>query len=748
MGTRNEYDRKLNALLAELLATHHSWDSADKRWTFNSAGFYRDWFRGRHSTPYFFLFRKNLAVTNLQFAELLALLRTYTTQSSDGSRPHLQFYSTDEFNRQVLNLLNSLADRFPPGAADDKEPVTNLCKEFANHWGELVNRTVVIDAFYGSCVSFFPPGLDLDLGTVCGVSGYIHSCGPSVWARKVGKAEPKELISKLAVRAGKDKRRRAMFAVYSHEDFTEFDREEASDLRNGLDEVKIWVGKYWMKDERLSSFLNKLRENVPALEVAGSGDYRKIRQDLHDREGFDRDRCFWLIVDRGVSTDGQHPSRERYYHCYEQHFCNESALHGFDENKPAWRSHTTLPHTLTGAMLNLTLPHWPSGKVRLIDPFVGTGTTLLEAAKFPNLSGKGIDSDPLVPLLVRDNVHFFTIGHAPLRSLRAFLGQVIELQKKRGEHALPDAELTDPASWLGEIEDEDIQILFATEDQIKVALAAHQKAELMVTPVAEHPDREITISDPEVGELEDDWSFDERLLFYIALRAVRRNVGARSDEDEARYRRAWLNEAQLLWRQIDHLLKRREKPIEDSKESVQVFEGFYSRAISGSLSGLKRLAEQPGFVQHGDARSFEGHFDLIVTDPPYGFNTDGHSDDLAELFNDILKRSLERLNDGGQIVMALPEQSFIGRDPAFFADRRFVEQQVAAAAHGLGRELVTSAEVVPSQPPIFKGPYYWESERALRRSIVHYRIGRRARENSEGSKDVETRPDAPRSGRP
>lgn len=46
--------------------------------------FFREWLR-RRGTCYFFLFKKNLKVTNIQFADLLALMRSHF--KADGSEP-------------------------------------------------------------------------------------------------------------------------------------------------------------------------------------------------------------------------------------------------------------------------------------------------------------------------------------------------------------------------------------------------------------------------------------------------------------------------------------------------------------------------------------------------------------------------------------------------------------------------------------------------------------------------------------
>jgi hypothetical protein len=87
----------------------------------------------------------------------------------------------------------------------------------------------------------------------------------------------------------------------------------------------------------------------------------------------------------------------------------------------------------------------------------------------------------------------------------------------------------------------------------------------------------------------------------------------------------------------------------------------------------------------------------------------------------MVKNFLRLLNDAGQIVMALPDKSFSGKFSPFFTHKEMVVQQFITEAQNLKKEIVTAAEVLPSRE-LFCPPYYWESERALRRSIVHLRI--------------------------
>ena len=118
--------------------------------------------------------------------------------------------------------------------------------------------------------------------------------------------------------------------------------------------------------------------------------------------------------------------------------------------------------------------------------------------------------------------------------------------------------------------------------------------------------------------------------------------------------------------------------------------------------------------------------DVIVTDPPYGFNTDENLEELADLYARAIERMVTDLDDGGQLVMCLPDRSMTGRYSPFFTHKKFVTHQVLSAAHATGKEAVTTAEFLPQPQEAFRFPYYWESERALRRAVLHFQFRRHA----------------------
>jgi hypothetical protein len=85
---------------------------------------------------------------------------------------------------------------------------------------------------------------------------------------------------------------------------------------------------------------------------------------------------------------------------------------------------------------------------------------------------------------------------------------------------------------------------------------------------------------------------------------------------------------------------------------------------------------------------------------------------------------IRALRPGGQLVLCLPDLSLNGRKMFFFANKDLVVQQVLRAAEDLGLHVSVPGFSVPEPVRLFRPPYYWESERALRRAILHFRFER------------------------
>lgn len=669
--------------------------------------FFDAWFK-RLGSAYFFLFKKNLKVTNIQLAELLALLRRFIVPLGGVANPNIQFLSTKEF----IAALDGIISSFP---MENKEDTDNKYSFISKLYGRLLGRMVVVDAYFGSASVLLPPTLDINLAAVCGCSGYIHSCGRNIFFRNVNKARKSEFLEALKKhldRFPSETKRPIPFAIYAHEDFTEYDDYMRSDLRHGLDDVKLHVEKLYMGGKRLVSIMAEIRDNfLDILEIPEPGDYRQRHEDFRKGGRVDPTRTIWLVQDKSLSeSNPTQPGTGRYYICYDQIYQNMNPFHIFDENKPAWIDHITIPHTLMGAMVNLTVPGWPSeGSVKFCDPFVGSGTTLFETLKYSNVICQSSDLSPVSALLAEDNLEIFT---SPAKNLISMLKTLENIEQQKIEPALL---LTPKTS-------NDIQKFI----ELDVA-----RGVLQLPVVSDNGEISVTLTN-EVVQAFRELTLQDRLKLYLAFRTLRRNIGAfvrGTLEWESRY----LEETKILRIQFERLFKVREKYESYGATpcvpgGICITEGDYSKICTVNFSDLGKFQKLP-LVNTIDARHIPpASYDVIVTDPPYGFNTEEHVTFLAELYSDVIRACVRGLKESGHLVICLPERSYIGRSSPIFTHREVVTQQVIAAADELDLEIFSPGLAVPAPSSLYRPPYYWESEKALARSILHFRFRSRYRE--------------------
>jgi hypothetical protein len=668
----------------------HLVEAHDATGAFSKDRFFKSWFR-QSGNSYYFLFRKNLAVTNLQFDELFALVRIHTSGVSSHEAHRLQFMSGAEFQALVQSLVDSFAGH-------DRKP-DEYSAVIAEHYESVFARIVVTDCFWGSCAVYLPPHLELDLPAVCGESGYVHSCGRSVLSRDINKSDPELLVEALDRHLKRfPSTKRVFFAVYAHEDFTEYDRRLADELSHGLDEVKIYVEKYYMGGSSLVEVLSILSERFAGeLRIPESGNYLEShRGSRQDDDEIDQDRTIWLVTDRGISDFSPQPSGEKFFICYDQLYKNDNPTHLFDENMPAWVAHTTIPHTLAGAMLNITRPHWPDGDVVVCDPFVGSGTVLLQALRYQNVKPVCSDKMSSASQLVEDNYGFFLYD-----------AKAIFTKKRQLEAIL--RHITDENETPGILESD------ATEVD-----RAYTKARELVSTFEGSADwdTDLAAAGASLNTL-------ERLFVYIALRASRRNqLGiARRSKDWAA---AFAKEAKALAIQMDDLvaLKSREEAYVRSVRKDASFKILDAGSgYSLSCATFIPRVHPKEFVSVLDVLQDElPDADVIVADPPYGFNTDEDLSLLAQTYAVALEKMVRALRHGGQLMLCLADQSRTGRETVYFTHKEVITHQVLAIADRYDVEVLDDKETSPHKSPLLTGPYYWESERALRRAVLHFRL--------------------------
>jgi len=689
---------EIECLLEAMLRASEEYDP-DGGQCFSFRKFFSNWFR-RSGSAYYFLFRKNLGVTNIQFAELVGLIRSHATPvPGNGPIHNLQFMSVSEFK----DTITSLVEAFPQ---DSKTPELRY-KTIASLYSQIIRQHVVLDCFYGSCAVFVPPQLTLDLEAVCAYSGYIQSCGRALYIRNIEKATTSEfykVIENYTEPIPPDSP--VFFSVYTHEDFTDYDREKKENLRHGLDDVKVYVEKFYIGSERLVSVLNEMRQRFKIkLRLPSPGSYSEQRARLQEQTNLDRSRTVWLLIDRSSGKE-VHKGARRYLICYEQQFINENPFYLFDENKPAWIGPLTIPHTLLSAMINIAEPmrQVDDDDVMLADPFVGTGTTWLEAQKYSLLKPVCSDLADITPLLVKDNLEFFLAPHDKLHDYERSLDYIASPPDQR--HAPRFVEDIDrPAldrsyDWVIDFLDE-----ISSPNTIPRDLYS------------------FTLSAREVKKLEKRTPL-ERILFYLALRTILRNIGG-FERGAAKWEEIYRKEAKVLGFQIGRLrdLKRRQDEAKRFDQDYCVLQGSYSQSCTINFHMLADARDELRSVKVLDARKLKKKsYDIIITDPPYGFNTEDDIQALAQLYTEIITIMINALKEEGQLVMCLPDRSHTGRRLPFFALKELVIRQVLTIAEQLRREIIIPAYSVPQLSDLFRPPYYWESERALRRAILHFRI--------------------------
>lgn len=214
LGAANPEDDKLAEVLTSAVA-----EGGDARRA--ATAFYNAWFQ-RHGKSYCFIFKKNLGITNLQYAEFIALLKRHIVAGLPQDRaPQPTFADADEVKHVFANLVE---DFFSEDGTWKPERVTleRIAAMCANY-GDMLRNIIVLNPYFGSATIYLSPRIDIDVRAICAESGYIHSCGRLIYVRNMAKASISELhmalnrhLSAFCQNLGFP----VFFRTYSHEDST------------------------------------------------------------------------------------------------------------------------------------------------------------------------------------------------------------------------------------------------------------------------------------------------------------------------------------------------------------------------------------------------------------------------------------------------------------------------------------------------------------------------------------------------
>ncbi len=657
--------------------------------------FFRDWFLVNGSS-YVFLFRKSARITNLQFAEFFSLLQMNLKDKASGSPlTDPQFITSQDFKV----ALSQMCQEFSGFGAEEIRCVTEL-------FSDMLGRQIVCNGFHCSYIVYVPPHLELDILNMCASSGYIHSCGHLVFARNINKVSEDFIKSRLEAHLKRypvQTDSKVLFTVYTHEDFSKFDRAMSSDLRYGLDGVKIHINKAFVGRTSLINALSNIRDRFEdEIEVSEAGFYKKSRRDYTEAHPDAEPRTLWLICDAGLGPGSKYPNDEKYYVCYDQLYINENPFYLFDEDKPAWASHTTIPHTMAGALVNISRPWWNSNRrTEIVDPFGGSGTVFFEAIKFQEVGAQSFDLSPISSQLLRDNLRLFTATKDELEELLNHIGSLIR-----------DGRLVTSEPH------------FAKTQPPNETIEGYEWATGLLGKLhCKRRETNYDFSPDDVANLCQK-SFLTRVIFYLVLKAAIRG-SPEIQRQNSDWQALFLDQHANLIERLELLIDVRRRDIDSKLEThdVLTFAGSYSRSCRPALHAPQKATDGNWAMDWAKRDVLElkpNSCDVIITDPPYGFNTDQDHLELATLFQNAVPSMLRAIRSGGQLIICCPDHSYSGRTLPFYTDPRFLVHQVLGIARQCGKEILQPSYSLPAEVRNVRPPYYWESERALRRRILHF----------------------------
>ncbi|HEY2709240.1 MAG TPA: hypothetical protein VGI95_14405 [Caulobacteraceae bacterium] len=644
-----------------------------------------------------FVFNQNARRTNIQIAELLSLVRRHIYVKDTAKRQTEIEFSTFE---EVKTFLEEVIAHGNVG-----DP--NSFETFVSELALFFEDKVLVETLYGSACIFLPPKLRVDTALVCGESGYIHSCGDLLILRnaeKMTEAKFKEAIEDC-IADFPDDNGKFLLVPYCHEDFSHLDRRSTPFLQHGLDDIKLNISKAFVGATKLYDLLEEVGEDFSDhLAIAPAGDFKKSTDTFKNLFPDKNQNTIFMISDSDLVPNSRFPGSRKFYIMYLQRYKNNNVYHLYDENKPGWASHTTLPHSLAGAMVSIARPWFrDDGSAEVADPFGGSGTVFFEAQKIAGLNCRSSDRAPIFEYAMKDNSTFFGLSKSELIALRDELKEFLE--------AIPDV-------WEGAARKRK-----ETREQRlgRIANVVRTWAQKSGGDFLALPKEALDEGFVELGD-----ALPDRLLAYVGLRASVRGV-----TDLARGTASWpaffRRELRDLLEQIDNELTwlQETHQTHPQNEKMLVGRASYSPAVSPRPPEIRRfdllgsLDFEVDTIDHLPVDTY----DAIITDPPYGFNTDEDYWQMAAFVRSMVERLVLSLKkEGGQLIMAAPQVSFSGKGIMPFVRATYLAREVVRTCARLGRECVKPSVVLPANLWNLQPPYYWVAEKSLERRILHFWI--------------------------
>lgn len=606
---------------------------------------------------YVFIFSEPLDVTNLPLLELISLLE-----------------QTWEPISVTISLVNSL----------ERDLATS--------------RQVILKLFSQTAVVKTLNELNVeDLAKMTQRASYIFSCGELIIAEPWQEITATKLEQEILNHCRRIKKR---LPIHFYSQGTD------GDFPDFMPGIAIDEGRYFIENAHFREEERRIQKRLEDTYALAPGEsqpgemvfvIRDISVDQEDGTG-----------DRGLYEE---EARTLYLIAYHSVLKSDNPVYLLDDDKPYWAGPYTTPPRLMGAMYNL-------GRVKkgevVLDPFAGTGTSVLEGAKIGCSVWYG---DKFERQGCKDNIELLL---QPDRLLQC-IAQIESMVKE----AMPKV----------------------LNDLLSVATRVMRCGEDRYVDMGEAVDtlwyREVRLQ-----------RVDCRILYYLLRRWYsERIIKGRSDTQDAALKKWLLNLKRYaivlgyslrhdgLWVHSELKDELRTKLSAKEREELGVERDQLNTRRVGITVGDRRSFRCVVSDARRMANIRSESVDAIITDPPYGYATDSEEKELVELYEAFLLEGFRVLRNFGRIVLCCLHKVKTGKPITSRIQTWGVLETIDRIAKEQNIAFVRKS-VLPISAP--DGVGYWRSRHVLDRGIIYLEVVKKPKAETflyERRVDIEERTD-------
>ena len=599
----------------------------------------------------------------------------------------LFYRSNNQSNLQYVEIINILRRQ----ACDRSFAIydqTNYDK-FYNSNGSILekfddnSRVTVVCPYENSLIVHCD--YEIDLIDAISKSGYIQSAGKLIFSGSWYDVDDQELANRLVKIASEREGENGRFVFYTAEDFS-----LSQSVKEGINSVKFFKTKHYIGNQPAAKFMRYLQGLVSKF----GGTVERLASTGHLKTS-DTDYSVFIIKDKIISTTKERARTSEHMIVYDSQFKKEIPTHIVDEWKPFWPGNFTTPQPLVQTMLGLVSE---PEKTLVLDPFAGSGSIAIGASQ----SGFAVVTTDIVGLPgIKFNLDFF--HDAKYRAKR--LDELESLRERSHSRGID--------SYLREFTD------FCWTE---VCASGSEWSERL-----DHFLRKITL---DRSDLDKHRVFIESFFVYRSIVTIAQELG---NVKKLNYD-VLTNE---LCAQIEIALSRYQRAyIANDQAKVvgnyRIANGQYGKQVCG-LSGsfgdrlVKKCSVEdiPSDVEICDhVRKFDRL--AVVCDPPYGVNMSlgelqgdrGVKDLYRSLFLSTLELTNLCASKECDLIMCSLADVKTGKKVPEAAFAHNVEAAMCEILSMHGASTVGRPELRKLGPE-FSTPYFWSSEKALDREILH-----------------------------